>query len=187
MEIITLDTDRTEDSDDGAICESCGRPLSSANATCESCSLPGYSGSQNTLDTVVPKMSPGRKSKGTSGGTVVIQSGVVDASNRIEQPLPVMTASLALGDQPPIPIALYSEADRFVIGRDYEQCDTVLDDVRASRTHCAIGIRGHEAFVEDLGSTNGTFVNGERVEDSRPVETGDIIKCGRSEMRFERV
>lgn len=52
-----------------------------------------------------------------------------------------------------------------VIGRNPE-ADIVIDDTRVSRNHLQIVIDGEKATIHDLGSTNGTFINGEKVKDS---------------------
>jgi len=79
------------------------------------------------------------------------------------------------------------------IGRDPDAASIVLDDPEASRRHVSISARGSQLVVEDLGSTNGTFVNGERIEGSRTVEAGDKLRIGttvlevRSEVAATRV
>jgi pSer/pThr/pTyr-binding forkhead associated (FHA) protein len=40
-------------------------------------------------------------------------------------------------------------------------------------------------WVSDLGSTNGTFVNGVRVEHARKLVPGDVVRVGETELRFE--
>lgn len=66
-----------------------------------------------------------------------------------------------------------------LIGRNPE-CALVLDDEFASGRHARI-IRAQDGwYVEDLGSTNGTFVGQYRVGDPVPVETGTSIRIGRT-------
>lgn len=66
-----------------------------------------------------------------------------------------------------------------LIGRNPE-CALVLDDEFASGRHARI-IRGEDGwYVEDLGSTNGTFLGQYRVGDPVPVETGTSIRIGRT-------
>lgn len=50
-----------------------------------------------------------------------------------------------------------------VIGRD-PGCDIVIADPNVSKKHAKISVQGPSVFLEDLGSTNGTFVNGKRVQ-----------------------
>jgi hypothetical protein len=64
-----------------------------------------------------------------------------------------------------------------VIGRD-PSAGIVLDDPEASRRHASVSLRGDAVTVEDLGSTNGTFVGGERITGSRQVDSGTRIRIG---------
>jgi uncharacterized membrane protein YccF (DUF307 family) len=63
------------------------------------------------------------------------------------------------------------------VGRS-QGCDLVLPDDRISRQHAWIGPAGDAVVVRDLGSTNGTLVNGQGVE-TQPLQHGDIIQFGR--------
>ena len=54
----------------------------------------------------------------------------------------------------------------------------VLDEQYVCQQHAKFFVRGGSAFVEDLGSTNGTWVNGERATGQRPVRPGDQIQIG---------
>jgi hypothetical protein len=70
------------------------------------------------------------------------------------------------------------------LGRS-RQCDVVLDDANVSRTHAEIGPRGDSWVLTDLGSTNGSRVNGRRVEGSEVIKQGDELELGSTSMRFE--
>ena len=70
-------------------------------------------------------------------------------------------------------------ADEFVVGRGGGS-DVVLADPTVSRRHACVSPEGATAVVEDLGSSNGTFVNGERVEDPSRAAEGDEIRIGDS-------
>lgn len=59
----------------------------------------------------------------------------------------------------------------------------LLQDTGVSRKHVGIRKLGDEWELADLGSTNGTFVNGEKVA-RRKLEAGDVIRVGTSEMMF---
>jgi predicted component of type VI protein secretion system len=65
------------------------------------------------------------------------------------------------------------------IGR--EGCDVVLPDPEVSRRHAALRVTGDGVAVEDFGSTNGTFVNEERVQGVRPLHDGDVVRFGNTE------
>lgn len=64
-----------------------------------------------------------------------------------------------------------------VIGRD-KDCTIPIDDKQASRKHTRIFFDGRGFFVEDLGSTNGTFVNGVRIGRRTPLKPGDVLRIG---------
>ncbi|MFH1829683.1 MAG: GGDEF domain-containing protein [Pseudomonadota bacterium] len=61
-----------------------------------------------------------------------------------------------------------------IIGRDKE-CDIAISDSKVSRQHLKISFEAGQVVIEDLGSTNGTFVNGERVIKSIVLKNGDQI------------
>ena len=73
------------------------------------------------------------------------------------------------------------EAD-VTIGR--EGCDVVLSDPEVSRRHAALRVTAGGPAVEDLGSSNGTFENGERVEGTRPLSDGDNVRFGNTEWQL---
>jgi diguanylate cyclase (GGDEF)-like protein len=70
----------------------------------------------------------------------------------------------------------------FDIGRS-SRCDLPIDQESISRNHARIAWDGHRHVVEDLGSTNGTFVNDEAVT-RRQLRDGDQIKVGRSILKY---
>jgi pSer/pThr/pTyr-binding forkhead associated (FHA) protein len=65
-----------------------------------------------------------------------------------------------------------------VVGRD-ASCEIQIDDVGTSRRHCEFVRSGATYTVRDLGSANGTFVNGQRVRDATALNDGDEILVGR--------
>jgi hypothetical protein len=65
------------------------------------------------------------------------------------------------------------------------QCDVVLSDPNVSRQHAEIRPRGGSWVLSDLGSTNGSLLNGHRVEGSEVIEPGDEIELGKSVFTFE--
>src|SRR6185436_10048775 len=72
--------------------------------------------------------------------------------------------------------------DTISIGRTPEN-DIELKDSLISRKHTSIVKKGDRYVVYDLGSSNGTFVNRERVE-MKPLEPGDVIRVGDSEIHY---
>ncbi len=66
-----------------------------------------------------------------------------------------------------------------LIGRS-AYCSIVISDASVSREHAALRLAEDALVVADLGSRNGTFVNGERVAETRPLTPGDTIVLGRA-------
>jgi hypothetical protein len=76
-------------------------------------------------------------------------------------------------------------APAITIGRS-EQCDFPVNDTWMSRQHARIIWSGTEYLVEDLGSTNGTYVNGERIQWPRALKSGDLLQLGEQvELAFQ--
>ena len=71
------------------------------------------------------------------------------------------------------------------LGRDLSST-IYLDDEFASGTHAALTFRGRAWYVEDQGSTNGTWVNGHRIERPVALTYGDEVTVGRVKLRLER-
>ena len=65
--------------------------------------------------------------------------------------------------------------NRIQIGR-YITCDIILESPYISNEHCAIFSNSNEVYIEDLLSTNGTYVNGKRINTNVKLQDGDIIK-----------
>jgi serine phosphatase RsbU (regulator of sigma subunit) len=64
--------------------------------------------------------------------------------------------------------------------------DIVLQDVELSRRHCEIRLHQEEIMVQDVGSTNGTFVAGTRITRPTHLQRGDTLRIGRHVLRYER-
>lgn len=71
------------------------------------------------------------------------------------------------------------------IGRDLNST-IYLDDEFASGDHAALTFRGRSWYVEDRGSTNGTWVNGHRIQRPVALSYGDELTVGRVRFRLER-
>src|SRR5437870_5045755 len=92
------------------------------------------------------------------------------------------TLRIAQGDGTERTFELVSDV---VLGRD-TGADVVLIDPSAevSRRHARIVIRGTEVVLEDLGSSNGTFVNGERLDEPYALRAGDKVTLGACTLEF---
>lgn len=72
------------------------------------------------------------------------------------------------------------------IGRSGDNEIALDEDDFASGRHARVESARDGVWIVDLGSTNGTFVNGERVEGRRRLHDGDLVQVGDTELRFER-
>jgi uncharacterized RDD family membrane protein YckC len=70
------------------------------------------------------------------------------------------------------------------IGRDPSN-DLVLSDSMVSRRHAILEQRDNQYILRDNGSSNGTMVNGDRVEDEKPLRDGDLVAIGSSRLLFQ--
>src|SRR5260370_978348 len=77
-----------------------------------------------------------------------------------------------------IPITL----SQFLIGRD-PQCNLRPASAMISKRHCAVLVKGGRVFVRDFGSTNGTFINNDRVQGEHEMKHDDILKVGPLDFR----
>ena len=71
------------------------------------------------------------------------------------------------------------------LGRDVNNA-IVVEDRFASAEHAILTFRGRTWYVEDLGSTNGTFLNGGEVDGLAPISFGDELQIGQVRLRLER-
>jgi pSer/pThr/pTyr-binding forkhead associated (FHA) protein len=65
----------------------------------------------------------------------------------------------------------------FLIGRGAD-CDLRLRESEISRHHCTIRVGADEATLVDLGSSNGTYLNGQRVRSQAALHSGDELRLG---------
>ena len=90
---------------------------------------------------------------------------------------------LQFAHEPRAVMLLQPRQDAITIGRDARN-DVVLDDPRVSQRHALLRKVGEAFRIEDLGSTNGTYVNGERVNQFY-LNDGDQIQVGGQVLRFD--
>jgi pSer/pThr/pTyr-binding forkhead associated (FHA) protein len=86
-------------------------------------------------------------------------------------------ASRLLAGMAPAGAILTLRGESMVVGRD-GGCDQVIDAPMVSGRHARLTRKGATVWVEDLGSANGTFVNGRRIDRPTPVSAGDRIGLG---------
>lgn len=96
-------------------------------------------------------------------------------------PLPMFVVT---SDGPLRGRVLVIDDDELVLGRR-ENSDLHLPDPHVSRAHAIVRRQSGAVWIEDLGSTGGTFVNDERITGAQALKHGDAVRFGTVEARFE--
>ncbi len=94
---------------------------------------------------------------------------------------PQLVVERAPGHEPGM---IYDIDGDLVLGRG-DRAEIRLEDPFASSRHARIFEQGNSVVVEDLGSTNGTYLNEEVLQTPRPLHPGDRVRIGDSEFTFE--
>lgn len=111
-----------------------------------------------------PAMAGGPIGQGIHPGRLVVTtSGVLDEGSEYEL------------DSAPLTIGRGGQNDVVVDGDEF-----------ASARHVRVEPRRDGVWVHDLGSTNGTYVNGARIDRPRKLVDGDLVRIGETELRFEQ-
>ena len=103
---------------------------------------------------------------------------------RADRPLGRLVV-LASSGEGPVPGTTFALAAANTLGRDINN-SVVLDEDFVSARHAALTYRGRAWYVEDLGSTNGVWLNGNRIEAPTPLTWGDELQVGSVHFRLER-
>jgi pSer/pThr/pTyr-binding forkhead associated (FHA) protein len=109
-------------------------------------------------------------------------AGLVPRGQAIE------TGRLVVLESPTLEVGTVRVLDSSVvtIGRGAQNDLALEHDDFASATHARVQPQRDGVWVADTGSTNGTFVNGERLENPRRLAPGDVIRVGATDLRYER-
>ena len=94
---------------------------------------------------------------------------------------PKLVVVAALGHEPGTTFDL---ADGALMGRA-DSAEVQIDDPFASSAHARIFPRDDFMYVEDMGSTNGTYLNGRQLRGAERLKVADVIRIGDSEYRYE--
>jgi len=94
---------------------------------------------------------------------------------------PQLVVVAAMGHEPGTVLDL---GDGATLGRS-ETADIPIDDPYASSAHARIFPRGEFMYIEDMGSTNGTYLNGRQLRRAEQLKMADSIRIGDSEYRYE--
>jgi FHA domain len=119
-----------------------------------------------TRDVRMPQESfilrPGEAARAPSGRLVVVESPALQPGTVLE----LNSAPLTLG-------------------RGAQNDVSLAHDEFASATHARVEPRPDGVWVQDRGSTNGTFLNGARLERPRRLSPGDVVRVGETDLRYE--
>ena len=86
---------------------------------------------------------------------------------------------LTVGEEFPL------DSTALTVGRGGQNDVSIEGDEFASARHVRVEPRRDGVWVSDVGSTNGTFVNGVRIDRPRKLVQGDVVRVGETELRFE--
>ncbi|HMD51788.1 MAG TPA: FHA domain-containing protein [Solirubrobacteraceae bacterium] len=124
---------------------------------------------RGTPNAAVPPDATGMHSASTLG-----RADVADRAPRL-------VVERAPGHEPGM---IYDLGGDIVLGRG-DRAEIRLEDPFASSRHARIYEQGNIVVIEDLESTNGTYLNEELLETPRPLHPGDRLRIGESEFAFE--
>jgi pSer/pThr/pTyr-binding forkhead associated (FHA) protein len=88
--------------------------------------------------------------------------------------------------RPGLPAQRVAVENGALLGRARD-CVVPFDDAAVSKWHARLHCDGTTATIEDLASTNGTFVNGQRIETPTPLRRGDRIGLGTNQIVFQGI
>jgi hypothetical protein len=127
-------------------------------------------------------------------GTMEIEAALLAVA--VVAALPRVRAAAEIGRLMPMRVVLeileplqsrtYEGRPPFEIGRG-KDLDVVLADPEVSRRHARFDSRNGVVFVDDLKSSNGTFLNGRRISEAIEVREGDEVDAGTTRMRVKSV
>lgn len=93
---------------------------------------------------------------------------------------------LAIVSDGPEKGSVFSLGDELTVGRAAGCAVALPDDTFVSQLHARVYFKGEGYWVEDLGSTNGTLVNGRLLSGSQPLRKGDRVQVGRTVLELQK-
>jgi len=139
-------------------CPACGTELGDAVTECPSCGLKTI----EATDSFPP----------VTGGDEPAEVTL----EQVESPVLIVRKGAEVGER------FYIDRPKLTIGRD-PRSDVFLNDVTVSRKHAVVEKVGDEVSISDVGSLNGTYVNGVSV-DNAVLESGSFVQIGRFQMVY---
>ena len=130
--------------------------------------LSRYEGSAAAAE---PVEAPGQRRDGRQGAIPDLRAGVD----------PRLEVVAAMGHEPG---TSFDVGEGATMGRA-DSAEIRVDDPFASSAHARIYPHGEFMYLEDMGSTNGTYLNGRQVKSAERLKMADVIRIGDSEYRYE--
>jgi hypothetical protein len=123
------------------------------------------------------------------GSSAVESSGAGPGPRRRERSGPDLRAGVsprleviaAMGHEPG---TVFDVGDGATMGRA-DSADIPVNDPFASSAHARVFNRGDYMYVEDMGSTNGTYLNGRQLREAERLKVADVVRIGDSEYRYQ--
>jgi pSer/pThr/pTyr-binding forkhead associated (FHA) protein len=111
----------------------------------------------------------------------------LDAASLVPKPAMAATGRLVVLESPALDDGDVYELDSrpLTVGRGTNNDLPLAGDEYASGRHARFESRRDGVWIEDIGSTNGTFVNGIRLTRERRLVPGDVVRIGETDLRFE--
>jgi pSer/pThr/pTyr-binding forkhead associated (FHA) protein len=139
-------------------CRSCGLEIEPVEGVCPECGARTEGETESFQAVIVEERSASPVDRGATQPMLVVEKG-----HEVGERFEIRGPSLTLGRDP--------------------ASDVFLNDVTVSRQHAVIETIDSEITIRDVGSLNGTYVNGVRVDEAR-LQHGDSVQVGRFQMVF---
>lgn len=172
----------SQNADNARFCSQCGTPLAAAEAAPSSVDQTG--------DQAVDHPGPGSDATATItfGGAGAAKNepteraALAPADAAAVDALPAGSALLVVQRGPGAGSRYLLDSDLSTVGR-HPESDIFLDDITVSRRHVEFRRDGDTFRVHDIGSLNGTYLNGDRVDEA-PLANGDEVRIGKFRLIF---
>ena len=118
----------------------------------------------------------------------ILRPGEAQAAGLAQAPSPIQTGRLVVLKSPALEEGTTYELDSapLTIGRGGQNDVPLEEDEFTSARHARFEPRRDGVWVQDRGSTNGTFVNGTQIDRPRRLAPGDVVRVGETDLRYER-
>ena len=118
----------------------------------------------------------------------ILRPGEAQAAGLASAPSPIQTGRLVVLKSPALEEGTTFDLDSaaLTIGRGGQNDVPLEEDEFTSARHARFEPRRDGVWVQDRGSTNGTYVNGSQIDRPRRLAPGDVIRVGETDLRYDR-